>query len=252
MENLYLSFPPNSIAENAIRLDAQAIPGEIIAINKPAGTPAEKIVAEINKRIAEKQPSFCALALERAYLVYACEPEISGLMLVAGTQTYARWRDALGSNLFNFHFEFLSKRVPAIENEFYCDLPVAKHFNDECAVISSTTGKKSRTQFKRIATGTTFEKWEATTTFPRFHQIRIHAFECEIPVVADPIYDGVPAPTIASLRPKKRLNKGEDKAFYPNICLHLARIETTLDGNAFVFSAPTPKGLATLEKKLGL
>lgn len=252
MTNFILSFPQGTLAETPLRLQTAAVPGEIAAVFKPAGTPAEKIIAETNKRLAGKQPSFSPLGFDKIFPVYCCEPEISGIILVAGTQTCSRWRDILGSRLMKFYFEFIAGRVPEAENAFFCDLPVAKHFTENRAVVSSTTGKKSRTEFYRVSGGNTFEKWRAETSFPRFHQIRIHAKECGLLIAGDEVYNGVPAITVSSLRPKKRLNKGEDKALYPNVCLHLARIDIPAGGNTVSFCVPAPKGLTILEKKLGL
>ncbi|MCR5183527.1 MAG: hypothetical protein K6B46_02355 [Opitutales bacterium] len=252
MNSLLLSFPPGSLAQDSQKLDAQIVGEGLVAISKPAGMPAEKIIREINRRLDENIPSFKNLGLDKALSVYSGEEEFSGLILIAGTKNYARWRDALGSALMTFHFDFLTARAAAIENDFFCDLPVAKHFTEPRAVISSTTGKKSRSDFHRLASTATIEKWRATSTFPRFHQIRIHAAECGISILADSLYGDNPAVTIADLRPKKRLNKGDDKAFYPHLCLHLARIDITIGGNCVSINAAAPKGLATLEKKLGL
>ena len=251
----HLSFPPGTLAENALRLAVLHAAAGAVMLEKNAG------IAEIGNafraQIAEGKPSACAFGLRRPQLVFAPEAEISGLQIYADKDSEALdlWKNTLGSALFRFRYTFLTRPVPnaARESEITCSLPVAQHVSKPLALISHTTGKKSETHFRRVEMLSGFELWEAETAFPRFHQIRLHAKECGLPIVGDALYDGVPAPRVSELRPKKRLNKGEDKPLYAPICLHLRAVELPdrLPGiEAFSIEAPLPNGFETLLKKL--
>lgn len=251
-----LSFPPNTLLENAIRIPIIFAEAGIVAFAKPAGTP--DFSNALRKQIAEKKPSALALNLAQPQFVCGAEDEISGTVIFAdkATGTLERWRNALGSVQLSFRYIFLAQPPePDDETEFLCDLPVAQHFSEPRALISHKTGKKSATIFRRLEKLGTRELWQAETTFPRPHQIRLHAAECGLPIVGETLYANVPAVQISELRPKKRLNKGEDKAFYTPLCLHLEKI-VPLAGTLFAGTpareivAPLPASLETLLRKL--
>lgn len=251
----HLSFPPGTLAENALRLAVLHAAAGAVMLEKNAG------IAEISNafraQIAEGKPSACAFGIRRPQLVFAPEAEISGVQIYADKDSAALdlWKNTFGSALFTFRYVFLTRPTPGKSNEdtFACTLPVAQHISKPLALVSNTTGKKSETVFRRLEKISGFELWEARTQFPRFHQIRLHARECGLPVVGDTLYGGAPAILVSELRPKKRLNKGEDKALYAPICLHLASVSLQNDIPGIekcVIEAPLPNGFETLLKKL--
>lgn len=251
----YLSFPPGILAEKALRLAVLYKAAGAIAVEKCAGI--AEIGSAFRAQIAQGKPSACALGLTRPQLVFSPETEISGIQIYADKDSDALnvWKNTLGSSLFEFRYVFLTRPLPDVsrEPEFICDLPVARHHSKPVALVSNTTGKKSETVFRRLEKFAEFELWEARTHFPRYHQIRLHAQECGLPIVGDALYGGIPAISVAELRPKKRLNKGEDKALYASICLHLSsiRLDTAIPGiDKCTICAPLPNGLETLLKKL--
>lgn len=253
-KNSHLSFPPGELREyEAVRLKILSCGNGIVALEKPAGieTLGEKLRAQIDAG----KPSACALGIARPQLVFAPEAEVSGIAIFADKNSGAAetWKNAFGSAQFTFRYRLLARPSTALQDAFFCRLPVAQHFTEARALVSHTTGKKSETAFRRLEKLGNFELWEAVGTFPRFHQIRLHAQECKLPIVGDTLYGNVPAIRISELRPKKRLNKGEDKALYPEICLHLAEIsvaENVPGIPAQTLVAPLPAGFETLLKKL--
>lgn len=250
----HLSFPPGTLREHeALRLAVLAFGDGAVALEKPAGI--GEIGDALRRQIAEEKPSACALEIARPQLVFTPEEAISGIMIFADKNTSAleAWKNALGSSQFCFRYRLLTLPSSALETPLSCALPVAQHFTKPRALVSHTSGKKSETTFRRLEKLGNYEYWEAETRFPRFHQIRLHAQECGLPIVGDTLYGDIPAVRISELRPKKRLNKGEDKALYPEICLHLAEITiaTGIPGIAErTISAPLPNGFETLLKKL--
>ncbi len=251
----HLSFPPGTLSESAMRLAILHASAGTVALEKPAGT--SEIGNLFRAQITEGKPSACALGITRPQLVFAPESEISGIQIYADKDSGALeiWKNTLGSALFKFRYVFLTRPLPKNSNEeaFACALPVAQHVSKPIALISNTTGKKSETVFRRLEKISGFEFWEAVTAFPRFHQIRLHARECSLPIVGDTLYGGVPAIRVSELRPKKRLNKGEDKPLYAPICLHLASVSLKTDVPGIekcTIEAPLPNGFETLLKKL--
>lgn len=250
----HLSFPPGILREHdAVRLTVLDLGNGVVSLEKPAGV--EAVEEALRRQIAENKPSACALGIARPQLVFSPETEISGLQILAdkATSSLELWKNALGSAQFRFRYRLLARPTCTPESEFACSLPVAQHFKEARALVSHTTGKKSETLFRRLEKLGAYEYWEAETAFPRFHQIRLHAMECGLPIIGDALYGDVPLIRISELRPKKRLNKGEDKPLYAEIALHLASVSIA-DGtpglSARTINAPLPNGFETLLKKL--
>jgi tRNA pseudouridine32 synthase/23S rRNA pseudouridine746 synthase len=119
-------------------------------------------------------------------VVHALEPEVEGLVLIATDEARAAdWRNAVGSNLLRFRFQFLSRAPAEGEGELICQLPIAAHFKEQRGFISHRLGKKAETVFRPVERMGVFGLWEAETAYPRFHQIRLHAAESGIPLWGD-------------------------------------------------------------------
>lgn len=262
-----LSFPAGTLLQKSLVLPVLFRGNGCVALSKPSGVPADEhpwngsranICAELRKRIAVGQASALALGLSRPATVFLPDAESSGLVLLADRDGNALdfWRNAAGSNRLIFEFLFLAKPVSGVsaEEKFSCELPVASHFSEPRAVISHKTGKKSETRFSRLEKFGNYELWRAETTFPRPHQIRLHARECGLPIVGDGLYGGVPAILNSAFGRKGRLNKGEERPLYAFPCLHLARISaaagTVFSPDVSEISAPLPDGFDALLKKL--
>lgn len=260
-----LSFPPNTLRAEATLLPVIFRGRGVVALAKPAGVPADDhpwnaagtptLCGELRKRLALKIASAEALGLKRPAAVAAPDADCSGATLLADRDGGALefWRNALGSERLAFRFLLLSRAAPGAPDAFTCALPVAAHFSEARALVSHTTGKKSATRFERLEKLGAWEIWRAETTLPRPHQVRLHAAESGIPAVGDALYGGASAVLVSELRPKRRLNKGEDKVFYAAPCVHLAEIAPCGELGVPAFSgvvAPTPNGFETLLKKL--
>lgn len=260
-----LSFPPNTLRSEATLLPVLFRGNGVVVLAKPSGIPADEhpwntagtptLCGELRKRLARKIASAEALGLKRPAAVAAPDTDCSGATLLADRDCGALvfWRNALGSELLTFRFLLLSRAAPKTPDTFECSLPVAAHFSEARALVSHATGKKSATRFSRLEKLGAWELWRAETELPRPHQIRLHAAESGIPAVGDTLYGGAPAVLISELRPKKRLNKGEDKAFYAAPCVHLAEIAPRGGIGVPAFDsvvAPAPNGFETLLKKL--
>lgn len=264
-----LTFPPGILAENSVRVPVIFRGNGVVALSKPAGTPIERhpwnaghttLCDALRRRIEAGSAAARELGLARPSAVALTDAECSGAVLLADRDgnALAAWRNAFGSEQFVFRFVFLAKtshesgKAPS-GTEFSCALPVATHFAESRALISHKTGKKSLTRFVQLENFGAYALWRAETAFPRLHQIRLHAAECGLPIVGDPIYgNAAPIPNSAFCR-KGRLNKGEARPIYAAACLHLEKIlvpagELLAEGAEI--SAPLPDGFAALLKKL--
>ena len=261
-----LTFPPHTLRENSVILPVIHRGRGVVAFAKPSGVPADEhpwnagaptLCGELRKRLAQGSPSAASLGLARPAAVLPTDAECSGATLIADREGGAldAWRNAAGSELLRFSFIFLAKPMSEApgEAEFFCRLPVAAHFSEPRALVSSTTGKKSETRFSRLEKFGKWELWRAETSFPRLHQIRLHAAECGLPVVGDSLYGGVPAVVNSELLRKGRLNKGEERPLYASPCVHAERIFVPAGALAEASTeivAPLPDGFAALLKKL--
>ncbi len=265
-----IGFPAGTLDENSHRIPLVFSNNGAFARSKPANFSVEKILEALRKRISSGKNRFGNVEIEKPQIVFSAENEASGIVFFADKaqkKFFEIWKNALGSFQIEQKFLFLARPEnfeknaagtpnSAVPEEFSVELPVAKHFTEERALISKTTGKKSLTIFKKLEALSPWEFWEAKSSFPRFHQIRIHAAESKITILGEKIYAEVPYVKISEFRPKFRLNKGEDKDFYGNFCLHLAEANFAFPSDFEDFpakisiSAPLPENFETLLKKL--
>lgn len=261
-----LTFPPNTLTAQSVAFPIVFRDRGIVGLNKDSGIPIDEhpwnagaatLCGELRKRIAQEQPSALALGIERPAAICLTDSACSGVVLLADRESGVLdfWRNAVGSEQLKFRFVFLAKpRIKSDEESFVCRLPVAAHFTDARALISNKTGKKSQTNFSLIEKFSGYELWAAETTFPRLHQVRLHAVECGLPVVGDSVYGGVPAIENSKFGKKGRLNKGEARPIYMPPCIHLEKVflpdGSTSGGNGAVVEAELPAGFSALLKKL--
>ncbi len=259
-----LTFPPRTLTEFSAALPVLFRGEGVVALSKPAGVPVDEhpwnagiptLCGELRKRIAQGSPSALSLGLTRPAAVLPTDAECSGVVLLAdrGNGASDAWRNAAGSEQLRFSFVFLAKPAMPHEDEFFCRLPVAAHFSEPRALVSSSTGKKSETHFFRLENFGKWELWRAETAFPRLHQIRLHAAESGLPIVGDALYGRVPPVLNSELRRKGRLNKGEERPLYASACIHAEKIFVpagVFAGTPAEISAPLPDGFAALLKKM--
>lgn len=267
-----LTFPPNTFEAKSTAFPVLFVGRGIAALSKPSGIPIDEhpwnlgrasICGELRARLAQGRASALALGLSRPAPVLLTDAECSGVVLLAdrGNGVADEWRNLVGSDFLHFRFVFLARAETHSDRfggeDFVCDLPVAAHFSEPRALISRKTGKKAETRFLLLEKFGNLALWAAETTFPRLHQVRVHAQECGIPVVGDALYGGVPPIVNSSFSRRGQLNKGEERPLYAPPCIHLECVfsgkvpppDSAIAGG-FSVSAPLPDGFAALLKKL--
>jgi 23S rRNA-/tRNA-specific pseudouridylate synthase len=190
---------------------------------------------------------FADLSISNPTVVYELDDEISGVLIVAKEKTSAaKLRNSFGSQALRFTFEFLTFSSAVAKNKpVVCDLPIGQHWSDSRMVISTKTGKKSRTEFVFTENIGDFELWTANCTFLRHHQIRLHAEECGLTIVGENLYSAAKGMGIAK-KFAKGIQAGShwSEKYFP---LHLVSVECE---DFPKICAPPPKKFQSLVKLL--
>lgn len=259
----HLGFPPPLLGMRPQRLPVLWRNELGFALNMPAGIqilpdnwyPAAPLLAEsINYQAARGKPELGRLGVqpEGAVAIYTMEPDISGVALFAfGSEGGEFWRNAYGSELFTLRFEFIADQAPDVK-ELDCDLPIARHGTEKRVLISHRTGKKAKTQFRRLERFGRFSRWQATTSFYRMHQLLIHAREVGISVLGDTLYGDSQPLYLSSIKRGFRPSRNkEEAALYEGCPVHLAEVTLPLpDSEMPVIKAPQPNRYGVLLKRL--
>ncbi|MEO0796457.1 MAG: hypothetical protein AAFX93_14905 [Verrucomicrobiota bacterium] len=199
---LKIGFPPPLLGPEPVRLPAATVGEGLLAIALPGGILSDanpfypdrlSLVAGLKAQIAKGKPELVRLGMEIALSINLVEAEVSGVSLVGCTrEAVAHWRNVYGSQQLKFSYEFVAQVAHGQEDSYLCDLPVARHSYEQRMLVSHKSGKKSETCFERIGECGDYALWRATTTLPRWHQVRLHAMECGLKIPGEGLYDEVP------------------------------------------------------------
>ncbi len=258
-----IGFPPPLLGPKPIRLALfKKAPGAFL-LEKPAGFSGDihpwykdtpSIVEGLRLQITQEKPELADITGPIVRTAFALEPEVSGGIIYATEEgASAAIRNAVGSSQFTFTFHFITKTEKVLEATFTSELPFLAEDKLKRCRVTHKHGKKACTHFTRLLKEGLYELWEAKTTYPRFHQIRLHAFEAGIPILGETLYAEVPLLTLGDI--KRRGVKGDkERPLYNHMAFHLAAIEGPWDVAAEQdkshFSIPYPSGLEALKRHL--
>ncbi|MCH8475078.1 MAG: hypothetical protein LAT55_07615 [Opitutales bacterium] len=197
----FLSFPAGLLQEEPLRLDILRETNDWLALHKPADLAAirrgygkEKhfsIGDALQCEYERGKPQLQAHGFEGIHSLCAPAYEVEGIYLLAKNPASRKnLREAMGSGRFLFHYQFWSLPRPELPDQLECDLPVARHRQEDRALVSHRTGKKASTLFRRLHALPGGDYWESTSAFDRWHQVRLHAAESGIPPLLDSLYGG--------------------------------------------------------------
>lgn len=259
-KNAMIGFPAPLLGKDNYRLEVIYNANGLIALNKPpsvlvgahpwhADTP---VLAEaINEQLANGKPELLRLGLKQEQPVepiFHYDPSIAGIGILAiGPEAAAKARNSFGSFQWTLTFKLIAVGGPDTDEES-CDLPVARHNKLPIALISTTTGKKTTTKFRRLERFGKYSLWEATTNYYRADQLPIHATELGIRITGDERYSHeIP---IYLSRVKQHRWEGdieEEKPMYEAPTAWLAELKLP-DGT--VIKTDPPKRLENVIKQL--
>lgn len=253
----FIGFAPPLLGPEPVRLPVVAAAEGLLALNLPGGLAADAdplnpqgapLVAQaLREQLAAGKPELARLGLKSVQSVFNLEPEMSGLALYAMSRRAAElWRNAYGSELLRLRFLLICERTPDLPDTLDCDLPIARHRDGGQMLVSHKSGKKTFTSFRRLAVAKMpkgrhnplFEKelWEATATYMRPHQIRLHAHELGLRVCGEGHYAQVPSFYLSELKGLRRRLDGE-ALLWTQPMIHLAGVEPADDAGLARLSA---------------
>jgi 23S rRNA pseudouridine955/2504/2580 synthase/23S rRNA pseudouridine1911/1915/1917 synthase len=115
-------------------------------------------------------------------------------------------------------------------------------------LVSHTTGKKTSTAFELVDQVGFCQHWQARATYPRRHQILLHAYESGLPVVGDRIYAKDPLPLLSDFKRSYQTKYDEEeRPLYDGPAVFLKELRFA-DGR--VVECPNPPRWSGLLKQL--
>lgn len=287
-----IGFPPPLLGERPLRLNVLEETDDWMALDKLAavGTRAHPwdnrpdLDSALNTQLEVGKPELLRMGASLFGSVYYLDPEISGVALFAKNRdALGRLRNCFGSGECKFTFFFLaasgsaeaSARAPDSTSgrrfdsfktpnpsrgdapmaplaEFQADAPLLPHRVKPKMIPSTAKGKKSFTQFIRVADSDLgWTLWEAQVDFFRPHQVRAHAATHGIPVLGDEVYGGPASPTVRQIQPRAQRSR-LDAAVFGGLAIHLSRVDLSPGVGAPSVESSLPKPFALLLKRLGV
>ena len=256
----FLSFPPDTLDRDPLRLPFVARGPEWLAVVKPAGVPwapdpwiprTSDLVREVRRQLRDGKPQLARLGIGAFHGIVGPDLVASGLVLCAITDAEnARLSNAVGSSQVELTYRFVTMGRPT-ETEIVCELPLAPHATESRMLVSHTTGKKTVTRFNLEQRFRGYAVWTATTTFDRLHQIRLHAAESGLPIMGESRYAKVAPAMLSEIKRDYRPSpRKPEEPIYGELALHLSRIVFPgADGKPVTLDAPLPKAFGVLLKR---
>ena len=263
----FIGFPPGLLLDRPLKAPIIAEVKEWIALNKPSGIAirqhpwnvdiSDNMDAALNRQLQAQKPELVKGGAILFGSVYNLDPEISGVSLFAKQKDSLReLRNFVGSEKLQFKFLLVAKTDRSIAtDEIVADAPLLIHNTKPKMIPSTAKGKKARTHFRQIHESSLgWSLWEASTRFPRLHQIRAHATAEGIAVLGDSLYAGPDVPSLSELMPRKRTAE-TCKPIFDGIALHLNEVLLPIpaeNSRATSLNATIPKQFKLLLKRLQL
>lgn len=162
--------------------------------------------------------------------IYELPKYIGGIgVLAKSKESFQFFKNLYGSYQFQLTFTLIAKNCSQKSSQLTCSLPIAQHFSENRQIISHSTGKKAQTQFSLVENLDPFSIWEASTSFVRKDQIRLHSYESGIFICGDLAYSNTETPSLSFFQKRVKPNrKGRIEALYPYPCIHLSKIKIQL------------------------
>jgi 23S rRNA-/tRNA-specific pseudouridylate synthase len=230
-----IGFPPGMLADAPFRMPVIGESDGWIAVEKPAGVGMREhpwdagvpdMDAALNKQLQAEKPELVRRGATLFGSAYYLDPAISGVALFAKNRdSLTELKNLVGSAELRYRFFFVTKaRAAGGAKEVVANAPLLPHNTKPKMIPSSAKGKKSTTEFKLLSESHLgWALWEATTSFLRPHQVRVHAAVQELPVMGDVLYAGPEAPLLSELLPNKRTS-GIKFPVLDGLALHLGEV----------------------------
>ena len=260
------TFPPIKVSSSATRefweIRTLFEDEYLLALDKPSGLlvspdrydPARpNLMKLLHLGIAEGKAWAKARNLSYLMNAHRLDFETSGVILLAKSKpVLVKLADLFGSEKPAKEYVALVQGAPK-EPQFECDARLAPHPLKPAMIrVDPKRGKRSRTLFEVVES---FSRWTLLKCRPltgRTHQIRVHLRSLRLPIVADPLYGGLPL-LLSRLKSDFRLKPGRsERPLMSRLALHAERLalDHPVSGERVDISAPWPKDLAVALKYL--
>ncbi|CAI8312033.1 MAG: Uncharacterised protein [Puniceicoccaceae bacterium MED-G32] len=258
-----IGFSRGLLSEEPLRIEVLADTPDFIALNKPANISLRQhpwdenipnLDSALNLQLKEGKPEILALGAKSFGSIFYFEKAISGLALFSKHKKALTFlRNAFGSGLMEFHFQFIAQAEETIEENMINETPLIPHRYKFKMVPSTAKGKRARTEFKCLKRGNdSWSLWQAKINYFRPHQLRIHASLSGLHLMNDDLYCGVDAPTYASVGKRKKIGDQDTKIF-SDLALTLNSVQFASESADSVHIVAEPsKAFKTTLNYLGL
>ncbi|KAF0093942.1 MAG: 23S rRNA pseudouridine synthase [Puniceicoccaceae bacterium 5H] len=232
----YIGFPEKTLGERPQRLPIWLDAPGFFVLAKPAGVlvqpdpwfPRMPSLSEaIYAQLILGKPELQRLGLEEDGLrpTYILPPSAEGAVVWSKTHAEAeKLRNSYGSEQWTLRFEFVAANDPR-ETSLFCDLPMARHWQNAEAIVSHKSGKKTETQFERVGKIGRYSLWIAETQFYRLDQICLHAYERGLRVLGDERYGRSLVPMLSDLKRSYRPGRREEQPLWEGPVIRLKEID---------------------------
>jgi 23S rRNA-/tRNA-specific pseudouridylate synthase len=253
-----IGFPRPLLGNDNLRLEVIYNANGLLALQKPPHILVgahpwhnDPVLSEaLNEQLAQSKPELLRLGLNPALPlepIFHIDPSLAGVAIFGiGPEAATKARNAFGSFQWTLRFHLLAAGGPDTD-ETDCDQPVARHRQLPVALISSKTGKKTSTHFRRLERIGKYSLWEATTNYYRADQLPIHAAELGIRITGDDRYSREKAIYLSKIKRKWEGDREREEPLYEAPTAWLAEIRTE-DGT--IIRADPPKRLSNALKQL--
>lgn len=221
---------------------------EFLVIEKPANLSSKTILSNLYDSL--ERPIIKSLDLTKPELIFTLADNIGGLLVIAkNKQSTTSLRNDYGSYKFELTFDIISSKTTINKGQnIICKLPIAKHKTKNMYLISSTTGKKTETEFIFVENLGRYEHWQAKCLYLREDQIQLHSYESGIHIIGDIKYSNCQIPSFKELNPNFKRNKKENNdSPYFGIAIYLTKIKFP---NGGTIQINLPKKMSTFMKIL--
>jgi 23S rRNA pseudouridine955/2504/2580 synthase len=256
----FISFPEGRLSEASLRLDLIADFEGWFAVSKPPGlvlvadpwqAGRADLISALRTEITAGKKQLATLGIVAPNAINRIDVDESGVAILAkNDDAGAVLKDLLGSSGLKMTYELLAEGSSE-DSVIECSLPLSRHREQQCVLVSHRSGKKASTTFRRIESFGSVSQWEAETSYSRLHQIRIHAAECGLGILGERLYRSVPLVHLSDLKKNFRRRGRPERPIYGHIALHLKRVEIVFpDQTPITVEAPPPRRYAVLIKRL--
>ncbi len=182
-----VGFAPPLLGDKPYRLPIYARAEGWFCLEKPPGVPLgdwhSGLVGGINRQVSAGKPELQRLAITSCGPVFHLPEEIGGPVLLAmGKNALTQLRNAYGSRQLLLDFAFWTREDTGEgPDERSCDRLIFES-PGQPPRLHRQEGKRAETAFRRVWASSGWGLWEASVSYLRAGQLRLHAEAVGLPV----------------------------------------------------------------------